>query len=139
MLPSKINYLHQRALRGGQKWTKRCHSPIRAWKIFFSFLLGIRKWDLQGHFFNSLGHIKSCPHCLWTGILFFLLWQKKILSHPIIGLDNWRPMAIFFYCSRKNNSSQMTKVLQNMQFLVKKIWWYQDFLFLSCLGKNLQL
>ena len=34
---------------------------------------------------------------------------KKILSHPIIGLDNWRPMAIFFYCSRKNNSSQMTK------------------------------
>ena len=86
MLPSKINYLHQRALRG-EKWTKRCHSPITAWKIFFSFLLGIRKWDLQGHFFNSLGHIKSCPHCVRTGTIFLIarLARSDPRNHLVIS------------------------------------------------------
>ena len=47
-------------------------------------------------FFYSLGHIKSCPHCIRTGTIFFSIMAKKILSHPIIALDNWRPMAFFF-------------------------------------------
>ena len=77
MLPSKINYLHQRALRG-QKWTKRCHSPIRAWKIFFSFLLGIRKWALQGPFFQfTRSYKKLSPLCTYAQEPSFFYYGKK--------------------------------------------------------------
>ena len=107
-----ITYTRQRR---EDKNEKRCRSPIRAFSVFFWITGNEFSKDT---FFNSLGHIKSYP-CMQRNP-FFLLWQKKILSHPIIGLDNWRPMAIFFYCSRKNNSGQMTSTPKDAIFSKKK-------------------